>query len=89
LRPENIRNRTLPWSPIKHQRETQGMGSEKDRSHSEKEPRPKVRLSPEDMVQLRRTLEQLGRRLNRAQALADLRVAVHIVRSTNKKSKSK
>lgn len=50
------------------------MGSE-DRSHSEKELRPKVRLSPEDMMQLRRRLEQLGRRLNRAQPLADLRVS--------------
>ena len=63
------------------------MGSEKDRSHSEKELRPKVRLSPEDMMQLRRRLEQFGLRLNRAQSLADLRVSTHIVRNYRKESK--
>jgi tetrahydromethanopterin S-methyltransferase subunit G len=62
------------------------MGSE-DRSHSEKELRPKVRLSPEDMIQLRRRLEQLGQRLNRTQPLADLRVSTHIVRNYRKESK--
>jgi hypothetical protein len=89
LRPDSVRNKTLPLWPTMHHRETQGRESEKDRSHSEKEPSPKVKLSPEEMVQLRKRLELLGRRLNRAQALADLRVAVHIVRRTSKKLKSK
>jgi len=63
------------------------MGSERDRRHSEKESRPKARLSAEDMNQLQRRLEQLGRRLNRAQPLTDFRVVVNIVRSYNKKWK--
>ena len=89
MRPENIRNKTLPLWPTMYHRETQGRESEKDRNHSEEETRPKVKLSPEEMVQLRKRLQQLGRRMNRAQALADLRVAVHIVKSTSKKLKSK
>ena len=89
MRPENIRNKTLPLWPTMYHRETQGRESEKDRGDSEKETRPKVKLSPEEMVQLRRRLQQFGRRMNRAQALADLRVAVRIVKSTGKKLKSK
>ena len=89
MRPESVRNKTLPLWPTMYHRETQGRESEKDRNHSEEETRPKVKLSPEEMAQLRRKLQQLGRRMNRAQALADLRVAVHIVKSTSKKLKSK
>jgi hypothetical protein len=70
-----------------YQRERQVIGSEKDSIYSEKESIPKVRLSPEDMMQFRRRLGQLGRRLNRAESLADLRVFANMVRSFSKKSR--